>query len=49
MTVFPAFRISGRFVVGAEPAVIDTFVCWFNMKIPVEICDMPLFLLLYNT
>ena len=37
MTVFPAFRISVRFMIGTEPAIINAFICGFNMKIMVEI------------
>src|ERR1035437_8807804 len=35
MAVFPAFRITFRFVVRTEPAIINTLIGWFNVKIAV--------------
>ena len=36
MTVFPAFRISFRFMVGTESAVIDADISGLDVKVPVE-------------
>src|SRR5512140_741095 len=33
----PAFRITGAFMIRAEPAVVNTFIGWLDMKITVEI------------
>ena len=40
MAVFPAFRIPLRFMVRTKPAIINTFISWFYMKITVEICKI---------
>src|ERR1035437_708279 len=40
MAVFPAFRITFRFVVRTEPAIINTLIGWLNVKIAVEICKI---------
>jgi hypothetical protein len=33
---FPAFRVTFGFVIRAEPAVIDAYIGWFNVKITIE-------------
>src|SRR5665647_988617 len=44
MTIFPAFGITFRLMVGTEPAVIYAFIGWFNMKIAIEVCIVAIML-----
>jgi hypothetical protein len=43
MAEFPAFGISLRFMVRAETAVINTFVCGFNVEVPIKKGIIPVF------
>jgi hypothetical protein len=49
MAIFPTFRITFRLMVGTEPAIVNTLIGRFNMKITVEKCKIAIMPSSHNT